>query len=272
MIIKKDTDMQKKFILLSGPSGIGKGPLAKTLFIYMSSNKKKIIKHVLYTDREKRSGEVNGETYHFVEKGSLQKRKSRDFMVFGVHEQYQGIDFVTLRNELDNNDLVFLEIFHERIPDIITEAYKAFPDVSVKNVFLTPLSNEDFKKLGYGKNRKQKAIAIQAVMQTKLINRNTETPEKILKRSKSAYREIKKYTGNPKTDRKTILVNHYGEDVASLWQKLQDYVAVRGGLEKALDDPELKYLAETFALFLEKIGCRILFSSFSVVSLLLSLA
>jgi guanylate kinase len=248
--------MQKKFILLSGPSGIGKGPLTKTLFAYMKSIEKKIVKHVLYTDRGKRSGEEDGVTYHFVGKGSLQERKSQDFMVFGVHEQQQGINFITLRDELANNDLVFLEIFHERIPDIITEAYKALPDVSVKNVFLIPLSKEDFRKLGCGKNQKQRAIAVQAVMQTKLTNRNTETPEKILKRSKSAFKEIKKYTGNPKTDRGTVLVNHYGEDVAPLWQKLQDYVASPGGLERALVDPELKYIAETFARFLEKIGCR----------------
>ncbi|MDR2810943.1 MAG: hypothetical protein LBB84_10395 [Tannerellaceae bacterium] len=258
-----------RLILLSGPSGVGKGPLTKTLFAYMKSVKKDIVKHVLYSDRDKRPDEIDGVTYHFREKGSLRGQASPKLMVFNVHEQEQGIDFDVLREELSGNDIVFLEIFHERISDVIKKAKKALPDISVKSVFLTPLSEEDFENLGCKKNKDYKgfsveaiiveavkAIVVEAVMRTKLTNRNTETPEKVLGRSKSAFQEIDKYSKDKSNYQGEFLVNHYGEDVAFLWEKLQNLVSQPRGLELALEHPELKYIAETFNNFLEIIGCK----------------
>ena len=56
-----------KLIILSGPSGVGKGPLVKTLEIYLESIGKRLKRHVLYTTRKIReeTGEVHGETYWY---------------------------------------------------------------------------------------------------------------------------------------------------------------------------------------------------------------
>jgi guanylate kinase len=258
-------DTEKKtgrLILLSGPSGVGKGPLTKTLFAYMKSLEKNIVKHVLYTDREKRDREVDGETYHFVTSDELQQRKSERFMLFELHKtqnqgtkpQTQGIDFDQLQKELIHNELVFLEIYCKCIPEVIDEVHKVLPGVSVKSVFLTPLSEDDFVALGCEGKRELKKLAVQAVMQTKLTNRNTESPDKVLDRAKSAFEEIEEYTQIQKTIQGEILDNHYGEDVA-LWQKLQRYVATPEGLKKALKHSKLKCVAKIFVRFLKEIEC-----------------
>jgi guanylate kinase len=248
--IQNDTK-KGRLVILSGPSGVGKGPLTKTLFIYMDSIGKKIVKHVLYTDRAMRPGEVDGVTYHYKTTDELIKLDSRGKInVFQVLKQRQGIDMEELRKQLADNDLVFLEIFYERVPEIIANCKDLAS--SIEHVFLTPLSEEDFEKLGCGEDQSKRAIAIQAVMLTKLTNRNTEDPETIWKRVKSACEEINNYTG--KTE--TMLVNHYGEDVAPLWEKLQLLlINSPGGLMKALEDVELKSPAKTFNEFLKKIGC-----------------
>jgi guanylate kinase len=242
--------MQGEFILLAGPSGVGKGPLTETLFIYMQSIGKKISKHVLYTDRKIRPGEKDGKTYHFLTTKELRDREqtSENFKVFQVREQLQGIDIDQLSEELAQHDLVFLEIFHERIPEIIETCKNSVK--SVRCVFLTPLSEDDFENLGCGHDQNKRAIAVQAVMWTKLINRNTESLDDILVRATSAFQEITNYTGNSET----ILVNHFGEDVAPLWEKLQQQIKSCGGLDAALNDSQLKYIAETFDSFLNKIN------------------
>jgi guanylate kinase len=242
-----DTDMGK-FIILAGPSGVGKGPLTETLFTYMRSTGKRISKHVLYTDRAMRPGEKNGKTYHFISTEDLRKRTDPGhFTTFTVRgsEQLQGVDIDKLNEQLARHDFVFLEIFHEQIPAV------AQLHSTVECVFLTPLSEQDFDDLKCGQNPELREIAIRAVMQTKLANRNTESPARIAVRAASAFDEITNYTGASET----VLTNHYGEDVAPLWKKLQRRIKSRGGLDAALNDPRLKYIAETFDSFLNLIGC-----------------
>jgi guanylate kinase len=237
-----------QLILISGPSGVGKGPIIDTLFIYANANGISISKHVLYTNREKRTGEIDGETYHYVDTATLegmQNRNPNGFKKFNVHEQIQGINIETLKNELLIHSLVILEIFFEQTPEIAS--FCRDHDIYTKSVFIKPLSEDDYQSIGCTDDYERELVT-KAVMQTKLTNRATETHEKVLKRADSAFLEIKNHKGYD-----FDLVNHYGEDNRYLWDSLKIYASKPRGLEKALTDNTLKGIASMFSLFVTKI-------------------
>lgn len=58
-------------IVLSGPSGVGKGTVRKEIFSQEGNN---FDYSISMTTRQMRPGEVNGKDYYFVSKRSLKKR------------------------------------------------------------------------------------------------------------------------------------------------------------------------------------------------------
>ena len=69
--------MQEKGILLvlSGPSGAGKGTICK----YLLANNPSLKYSVSATTRAPRNGEVNGQSYHFVSKDNFLDMMARSF-------------------------------------------------------------------------------------------------------------------------------------------------------------------------------------------------
>ena len=250
-----------KLIVISGPSGVGKGPMIHTLFAYANANEISIKKHVLYTNRPKRRGEIDGITYHFVdmktlkEKEALAQKKTleqqetsnpENFVTFPVHEQLQGICVKTLKDELATNEWVLLEIYYKLTPFIKTLCEEQ--NMIMKSVFIKPLSDEDYDAIGCANDSERKCVT-QAVMLTKLINRATEkTYQNALNRAKSAFVEIEKHKGYDYD-----LVNHYGEDNRALWDLLKEFVSVPGGLDAALKHSLLTGIAGTFQSLLWEI-------------------
>ena len=55
------------FIIISGPSGVGKNTIINELLKVCNKNNEKIIYSISYTTRKKREGEKNGVNYYFVE-------------------------------------------------------------------------------------------------------------------------------------------------------------------------------------------------------------
>lgn len=238
-------------LLISGPSGVGKGPMINTLFRYASANNINITKHILYTDRDIRPGEEDGVTYHFVKTAALRKMEARNpggFIIFELPTQIQGINIETLHRELKENSLVLLEIFYEQAP-LITDICKE-NNIPLKKVFIKPLSDKDYEDAGCTDDTGRETVTRDA-MQTKLVNRATDPPEKIPQRAASAFTEIKNHEGYDYD-----LVNHYGEDERALWALLYEFVSVRGGLEMALKHDKLKGIAETFKSFVEEVGIQ----------------
>ncbi|HYP47494.1 MAG TPA: guanylate kinase [Thermoleophilaceae bacterium] len=81
-------------MVVTGPSGVGKGTLIKGLLEQMPS----LQLAVSATTREPRDGEVNGRDYHFLSEPEFERRAAAGEFV--EHAVYAGNRYGTLRSEL----------------------------------------------------------------------------------------------------------------------------------------------------------------------------
>ena len=129
--------MQKKLIVVSGPSGVGKGTIVKTLIKRRSD----VVESVSCTTRAPRTGEVHGREYYFLSKEDFLKRiEEDDFLEYDNHfGNYYGTPKSFVRETLKEKSVI-LEI------DVVggLNAKKAFPDCVL--VMIAPPSEEELKK------------------------------------------------------------------------------------------------------------------------------
>lgn len=156
--------MQKgKFIVISGPSGVGKGTILN-----------KAIKEVKgwfsvsYTSRWPiRDGEVDGVNYFFISKEEfLDKIKKGEILEYNVYNgNYYGTSKKLVLDKINEGTNVFLEIDVNGAHNI----KKMFPDATL--IYIAPPSME--------------------VLKQRLIDRGTEDIETINNRLKIAEKELK---------------------------------------------------------------------------------
>ena len=155
--------MRNVLIVLSGPSGVGKGTIAKKL-VARNSN---ISLSISCTTRSPRDGEVDGREYFFIDKNQFNKKIANDgFLEYSNHfENYYGTPKDFVLNQLKEKD-VLLEI------DVNggLEVKKTYPDAVL--IMLTPPSLEEVEK--------------------RLMKRSTETLEKIKLRMQRIDYELEK--------------------------------------------------------------------------------
>ena len=152
-----------KLIVISGPSGVGKGTIIKNL---LKSEKHKLA--ISMTTRPIRDGEKNGIDYYFVSKNEFKKNiKNNSFVEYA--EVYKDIYYGTLKSEVEkilkNNTNVILEIDIEGALNI----KKIYKDAVL--IFIEPPSIEELEK--------------------RLRERKTEQEEKIIERINKAHDELK---------------------------------------------------------------------------------
>jgi len=94
-------------IVLSGPSGVGKGTVCEKIIEYFNA-----WYSVSVTTREKRDGEVEGKNYFFVTKEEFeQKIKDNDFLEYATYNNnYYGTLKSKIEEKLNNNIDVITEI------------------------------------------------------------------------------------------------------------------------------------------------------------------
>ncbi|GAA0734678.1 guanylate kinase [Clostridium oceanicum] len=155
--------MDKKglLIVISGPSGAGKGTICKELI-----KQEELWVSVSATTRSPRKGEEDGVNYYFLNKEDFkQKIKEDDFLEYAeVYGNYYGTPKSKVLEKVHNGNNVILEI------DIqgALKVKEKYPEGIF--VFVLPPSMEELKK--------------------RIINRGSETEESFMTRFKSAYREI----------------------------------------------------------------------------------
>ena len=161
------TKKRGMLIVISGPSGAGKGTITDILV----NKNKNVWVSTSMTTREPRGTEQNGIEYFFVSKNEFEKRiENNQFLEYAIVHggQYYGTPKDKIFNKLDEGIDVILEIdiqgaikIKEKLPDALF-------------IFIMPPSMEILKK--------------------RLTNRGTETEDKILSRFKTAYNEINEFT------------------------------------------------------------------------------
>lgn len=145
--------MRNVLMVVSGPSGVGKGTLVKTLV----RRRADVVESVSCTTRTPREGEVNGREYFFLSKEEFQRRIAEgDFLEYDEHfGNYYGTPKSFVKETLKTKSVI-LEI------DVVGGflAKEAFPECIL--IFVAPPSLEELKR--------------------RLTGRNTESEEEILGR------------------------------------------------------------------------------------------
>lgn len=149
-------------IVLSGPSGSGKGTILSSLV----KENKNIWVSISCTSRSIRGSEQDGIDYYFLTRKEFEKKiEDNGFLEYAEYNgNYYGTPKDEIENKLENGIDVILEIEVQgalKIKKLVKEAIF---------IFILPPSMEELK--------------------SRLEKRGTETEEKILKRFKTAYQEI----------------------------------------------------------------------------------
>ncbi len=149
-------------IVISGPSGAGKGTICKSLL----KRHPELNLSVSATTRQPREGEVHGVNYYFMTKEEFQEKlKDNDFLEYAeVYDNYYGTPKSNVEKILGEGKDVILEIDIQGALKV-KENYK-----EGIFIFILPPSMEELKQ--------------------RIIKRGSETSESLMKRFKSAYKEI----------------------------------------------------------------------------------
>ncbi|MDE7095295.1 MAG: guanylate kinase [Anaeroplasmataceae bacterium] len=112
-------------VVISGPSGVGKGTVRRALFNMPNNN---LVYSVSMTTREKRPGEVDGVDYYFVSKDEFKKRKAEGKFLETAEfvGNYYGTPLDKVNEQLDLGNEVVLEIevdgaqqVKKKVPDCV---------------------------------------------------------------------------------------------------------------------------------------------------------
>ena len=129
--------MRNVLIAVSGPSGVGKGTLVKTLI----QRREDVVESVSCTTRAPRAGEVDGKAYFFLSKEEFLRRiQEGDFLEYDQHfDHYYGTPKSFVAETLKNKSVV-MEI------DVVgsLNAKKVFPECIL--IFVLPPSMEELER------------------------------------------------------------------------------------------------------------------------------
>lgn len=202
-----------RFVILSGPSCIGKSPLQKALARFHPDLAAQLQAPVLYNCRVPRPGEADGVAYHFRSRDFLESLRGKPgYLVLDVRKDIQALAMADLQAVLDADQ----DAFFEGNPYLAT-ALMAAPDLQgtpLVTVFLSPLSAEEIVELKREAPDQVERI-VTDVMRRKLLRRAQKQKgllsladlEDIEARCGAAYRELG-YAWRFQH----VLPNHDGED------------------------------------------------------------
>ena len=127
-------------IVLSGPSGVGKGTVRKAIF---DSNDNDFQYSISMTTRQPRPGEKNGVDYYFVSKEEFEHEiQTGGMLEYAKYvDNYYGTPLKYVNETLDSGKDVFLEIEVNGAMQVRSKC----PDGVF--IFLTPPDLDEFERL-----------------------------------------------------------------------------------------------------------------------------
>ncbi|HBT20061.1 MAG TPA: guanylate kinase [Peptococcaceae bacterium] len=156
-------DFDGILLVISGPSGVGKGTLCKALL----EEVKDLQISISMTTRKPRQGEIDGKDYFFVSEEEFLERIKRDEFVewAKVYGHYYGTPWEEVKSALEKGRDLVLEIDTQGAMQI----KKKFKDAVF--IFILPPSREELQK--------------------RIIKRGTESSNSVKKRLESFDEELK---------------------------------------------------------------------------------
>ena len=150
-------------IVLSGPSGVGKGTVRKALFELEGHD---LVYSISMTTRPPREGEIDGEDYYFVTREEFEERIRQD--QFLEYAEFVGNYYGTPKDKVDEQ----LELGKEVVLEIEVQGANQVREKAPDGVFvfIAPPTKE--------------------ALYRRLLRRGTENPEMIQQRMDKAEREF----------------------------------------------------------------------------------
>lgn len=132
------TEKRGKFLVFSGPSGVGKGTIIRSLL----NQRKDTYLAVSATTRLPRQNEIDGHDYYFMSEDTFKKNISEDAFVEYclVHGNYYG----TLKSEIESHLSTGRDVIIEIDVQGARKARKRYPEL--KGIFIKPPSKEELVK------------------------------------------------------------------------------------------------------------------------------
>ena len=155
-------ERKSMLIVISGPSGVGKG----TIYSQLLKNDHSLTFSVSVTTRSPRIGEREGIDYFFISQEEYDRLLAQD--AFLEHATVHGNSYGTLKSQVEAKLAAGWSVVLDIDPQGARNVMKIWPDCV--SIFLLPPSYEELRKRLYG--------------------RNTDNPEAIERRLSNARGEI----------------------------------------------------------------------------------
>lgn len=155
-------ERKSMLIVISGPSGVGKG----TIYHRLLDSDPSLTFSVSVTTREPRHDELDGVDYFFITDGEYEKLLAQD--AFLEHADVHGNRYGTLQSQVDEKMREGRSVVLDIDPQGARQVMERRPDCV--SIFLLPPSVDKLRE--------------------RLYNRNTESPEVIERRVNNARAEI----------------------------------------------------------------------------------
>jgi guanylate kinase len=187
-----------KVFVITGPSGVGKGTLIRTL----RERRPELELAVSATTRAPRPGEEDGVDYHFLSDAEFDRRvRAGEFV---EHARYSGRRYGTLRSELERRLADGRPVVLEIEVQGARQVRGAMPEAV--QVFIAPPSEE--------------------ALRTRLVGRGTDAPEDVEARLQTAREEL-----GAKSEFAHVVINDRLEDAVAA---LEDVVVAALGSSERL--------------------------------------
>ena len=186
------TEVIRRLIIISSPSGAGKTTLCKLL----QKKMKNLNLSVSYTSRSKRLNEIEGKDYYFVSKKKFQNLKKKNFFIETAKNfnNYYGSPFRNINRSKKNKKDVLFDIDWKGARKI----RKYYKKDNVLDFFILPPSKAELKR--------------------RLIKRGRDNNEEINLRLSYAINEMKHYK-----EYKYVLINENIQNTANFIKKIIEY-------------------------------------------------